>query len=102
MNKVKRALTLFSTAKLYMVRAMGYMSILNTFMIIYLFLKELDVITLSSSNIIFVFIGIISLMFLVIYVDDKIGNWERENKITSSRNPYLVEILERVKRLEKR
>lgn len=95
---------IFTISKVNMQRSMSYVSILNSGMILFLLLAKLQDygIKIYITKWFFpIFILSMLLMMLVGYIDFKSGFHREEVRVTSSRNPYFKEIIERLERLEK-
>lgn len=96
---------LFIRIKVYLARSASYISMVNTAMILFLFLSNLEKygIDLWIGHLIFplILLGII-LMIGFGYIEDKLGFYTQEQKTTQSRSPYLNEILHRLDTIEKK
>lgn len=94
----------FTTSKVWIQRSMSYIAIANSAMILFLLLSRLEDygIELDIARWFFpiLIIGIL-LMVLIGYIDDRLGFYREEHKAVSGRNPYLVEIIERLDKIEK-
>lgn len=96
---------LFIQLKVYMRRTSSYIGLVNTVMILFLFLSNLEKygidIRIEQWIIPLFFIGIIG-MFLFGYIEDKLGFFSQEQKTTQSRSPYFKEILKKLDRIEEK
>jgi hypothetical protein len=90
-------------AKFYMTRTMSYMSLINTGMILFLFLSNLERYNLDieiQEWIIPIFIVGVCGMMLFGFIEDKLGFYRHEQKTVHTRSPVFNEILERLDRIE--
>ena len=98
----------FFTARLkvYVGRASAYNSIINSGMLLFILLASLKNLGMGEFPIakygIPIFLASMGLAMTIGYLDVKLGLYEAEQKYTSSRNPQLIEILERVKKIEEK
>jgi len=91
--------------KVYMSRTSSYISLVNTGMILFLFLSNLEKYNVDieiKDMIIPIFIIGLMGMFLFGYLEDKLGFYQQEQKTTQSRSPYLKEIIDRLDKVEKK
>ena len=93
----------FIRLKIYMARTSSYISLVNTAMILFLFLSNLekyDVDIYIKDWIVPIFgFGLIG-MFFFGYLEDKLGFYKQEQRTTQSRSPYLTDIVNRLERIE--
>ena len=86
-------------------RTSSYIGLVNTVMILFLFLSNLEKygidIQIQQWIIPLFIIGIIS-MFLFGYVEDKLGFYSQEQRATQSRSPYFTQILKKLDRIEEK
>ena len=89
--------------KVYLARSASYIAMVNTTMILFLFLSNLEKygidIEIRDLIIPIVILGV-SVMVLFGFIEDKLGFYREEQKTTQSRSPYMNEIIERLERLE--
>lgn len=88
-----------------MSRTSSYISLVNTGMILFLFLSNLEKYNVDieiKDMIIPIFIIGLMGMFLFGYLEDKLGFYQQEQKTTQSRSPYLKEIIDRLDKVEKK
>ena len=94
----------FTTSKVWVQRSMSYIAIANSAMILFLLLSRLEdygiEVNIAKWFFPILIIGIL-LMVLIGYIDDKLGFYREEHREVSRRNPYLVEIIERLDKIEK-
>lgn len=105
MMDFKTLRTKFVDIKIFIGRAQSYVSMMNSGMILFLFLaqvKAAEIITWPIENMILLIIpiGILGMAFIG-WVEDKFKVHSEENKRVSDRNPRMDEIIERLKRIEK-
>lgn len=90
--------------RVYMLRTGSYISLINTSMILFLFLSNLEQygidIEIQDWIVPLFFIGLLS-MFLFGYLEDKLGFYTQEQKTTQSKSPYFKEIIDRLDKIEK-
>ena len=94
----------FTHSKVFINRAVSYLSIINSGMILFLLLSRLQDygVGIHITKWFFpIFVIGIVLMILVGYMDYKLGFHREEMRTVSSRNPYFNEIIERLDRVEK-
>lgn len=92
-------------AKLWIQRAMSWVAIANSGMILFLVLSKLQdygVHIYITLWFIPIYIVVILLLILLGYLEDIAGFHREEQKQTSLRNPYLVEISRKLDRIEKK
>jgi len=91
--------------KLYYQRALGYISIVNSAMLLFLLLSNLEKygIDLDIKQLFFpiLIFGVLA-MILFGYFEDKWGFLREETHFVSKRNPDMQEILDRLERIEKK
>ena len=95
---------IFTRNKIFIQRAMGYMTILNSGMILFLLLSKLQEygIQIHITKWFFpIFIVSVFLMILIGYLDFKLGVHKEEFKLAQKQNPYFTEINDRLERIEK-
>jgi hypothetical protein len=100
-----RIVSILSNLKVYFTRSIGYLTIANTLMILFLSVSRLQDYGLEielRTWLIPLFVTIIIGMFLVGYIDDKAGFHKEELNIITSRNPYFKKILDRLDDIEKK
>ena len=90
---IERIKNMISIGKLLVQRASGYVSLVNTGMILFLVLEQFDV-TLNVSKVtyILIYVGSFILLLLVGYLDDKLGFFRNEATFVAQRNPYFKQI----------
>ena len=86
-------------------RTSSYISLINTAMILFLFLSNLEKynidIRIQDWIVPLFFIALCS-MFLFGYIEDKLGFHTQEQRAKQSRSPYFNEILDRLEKIEKK
>lgn len=90
--------------KVYMARTASYIGLLNTAMILFLFLSNLEKYGIDieiKDSLLPLFIVGLFLMLLFGYLEYKFF-YEQEQRKTSGNNPYILEIVERLDRIEKK
>jgi hypothetical protein len=95
----------FTAVKIMINRSLSYLSIANSLMIGVLFLTSLQQRGININiPVLMPFIIVSTLILLVVvgWIDDKLGMHNEENRITSSKNPYTLEMIERLKRIEEK
>ena len=104
-NTLIKLRDVFIRIKVYFSRTAGYISMINTAMILFLFLSNLEKYNIDISIqkwIIPMFvIGVLG-MILFGYLEDKFGFFRQEQRRSQSRSPYLNDIVERLERIEKK
>ena len=92
--------------KLLVQRTLGYLSIFNSGMILFIFLSNFEQQIGHDINIkqlYFPIFGITMLLFLIFgFAEDKLGFYREEVNQANQRNPQITEINERLKRMEKK
>lgn len=92
-------------AKLFSQRGLGYISVINSGMILFILLSNLERygidINITKWFFPIIILGIFALILLG-YIEDKFGFYEKEISAAQKRNPEIIEILRRVKRIEKK
>lgn len=109
---MKRALGIFFElrkfavySKIWIQRTMSWISIINSAMILFLVLAKLQDYGIKihiTAWFIPIYIGVILLMILFGYLEDKAGFYREESRASAKRNPYFNEIIERLERIEKK
>jgi hypothetical protein len=95
---------IFIRIKVYMKRTTSYLSMINTAMILFLFLSNLEKYGIDidiGQLIIPLFILGVALTILFGYIEDRLGFYKEEQRTTQSRSPYFNEIVERLDKIEK-
>ena len=91
-------------SKMFMSRTTTYLALINSGMILFLVLSKSEDygidIEIEKYFIPIIILGLI-LLSLFGWLEDKLGFHELEKKHVEDRNPYLREILERIKKIEK-
>jgi len=91
--------------RVYMMRAGSYISLVNTAMILFLFLSNLEKygidVDIKDWIIPLFMVGILG-MVLFGYIEDKLGFYAEEQKTTQMRSPVFNEIISRLDRIEKK
>lgn len=97
--------TWWTESKIYLARAASYAIILNSLGIIFLVLDKLKVyginLDLKIYGPIVVILGLVG-MIIIGYLDTKLGFFEYEAKRNTDRNPYLMEIVTKVREINTR
>lgn len=90
---------------MYMARSMTYVGMINSAMILFLLLSNLEKygidIDLRSWMIPLVITGIFVLVIWG-FIEDKLGLWRYEQKVSTDRNYHTNEILKKLTEMEKR
>jgi len=92
-------------SKIWMQRTMSWIAIVNSGMILFLVLAKLQDYGIEihiTAWFVPIYIGIILLMMVFGYVEDRAGFHREEIRAQSSRNPYFKDIVERLDRIEKK
>jgi len=103
-NKFIRFRRVFTEAKVNVNRSMSYIALLNSGMILFLMLSKLQDYGFSvhiTRWFIPIFVISMIAMIFIGYVDYRLGFHKEEARVSSSRNPYFEEIVERLDRVEK-
>ena len=89
--------------KVFIQRAMGYVALINTGMILLLVLQRYEL-SFMSNKYFYVIVYLFTFVMLIIigFIDDKIGMFRIESTLTADRNPYFQETLKRLKDIEKK
>ena len=98
--RVRKVLTM---SKVWVQRSMSYIAIANSAMILFLLLSRLEDygIALDIAKWFFpILIGGIILMIFFGYMDDKLGFHREEHRAVAQKNPYFVEIIDRLEKIE--
>ncbi|MBT3465389.1 hypothetical protein HN827_02825 [archaeon] len=94
----------FVHSKIFYQRALGYISIINSSMILFLFLSNLEKygidIDLKNWFVPLLIIGVIGLIF-VGYMEDKLGIFTAESGARTKRNPQMQMIIDKLEAIEK-
>jgi hypothetical protein len=91
-------------SKLWVQRTMSWIAIANSGMILFLVLSTLQDYGIKihiTAWFIPIYLGIILLMIFFGYIEDKAGMFREETRASASRNPYFIEIIERLDKIEK-
>lgn len=91
--------------KVYMARTGSYIGLVNTALLLFLFLSNLEKYNINvriESWIIPLFIIGLCAMLLFGFLEDKYGFYALEQKTTQSRNPFWSEMMEKLDHIEKR
>ena len=92
-------------AKSFAQRIMSYASIIQTLGIAFLVLAKLQEFGWNFSiKIWFIPIVIVLLLIMIIggWIEDLVGMWSEEQKISYDRSPQIIEILEKVRKIDKK
>lgn len=92
-------------AKIFSQRSISYISIVNSAMILFLLLSNLEKYGIDIDIARWFFPILIVGLFLIIfvgYLEDKLGFFKTEVQASQMRNPQLMEVLERLDRIEKK
>jgi hypothetical protein len=96
---------IFTTLKMYLRRTMSYISLINTAMIMFLFISNLekynidiDLKTWLVPLLVISFVGV----FLFGYLEDKLGFYKEEMRYGQSRSPYFKHIITELKKINAR
>ena len=84
---------------------MSWMAVINSGMILFLVLSKLQDYGIKiyiTAWFIPIYFGIIFLMMVFGYIEDKAGLYREESRAVAARNPYFKEIIERLERIEKK
>lgn len=101
-NKFRKVIT---HAKILVSRTQSYTSMISAGMILFLVLgklKDFGVDINLTKWFIPIYIVSMAGVFLIGYVDNMFGFYEQEQKLRSEKNPYFVEILSEIKKVNKR
>ena len=88
-----------------MQRTMSWIAMFNSAILLFLFLSKLQDYGFEihiTAWYIPIFLGIIVLMILFGYIEDRAGFYREESRESNKRNPQMKEILERLERIENR
>jgi len=99
-RKIRKFLTY---AKMWMQRTMSWIAIINSGMILFLVLSKLQDYGIQiyiTAWFVPIYIGIIFLMMLFGYIEDKAGFHMEETRALAEKNPYFKDIVERLERIE--
>lgn len=105
MNKrtkiASRIVNLLGKFKIFVQRAMGYVALINTGMILLLVLQKYDFEFMHQKYfIVFVYLATFLILMIIGFIDDKIGMFRIESTLSADRNPYFKETVSRLKRIE--
>lgn len=92
-------------AKVYLARALGYASLVNMALILFLAMSNLEKYGIDirlETWLIPLFIGLFLILVILGYLEDKLGFFSEEQKVHAIRNPQLTLILERLEHIEKK
>ena len=102
---LKRIRSKLVHSKVYLQRALGYASLVNLALVLFLALSNLERygidIPLERWGIP-LFIALFFALILLGFLEDRLGFFAEEQQVTSRRNPQMNEILSRLKRIEKK
>jgi len=90
--------------KIWIQRAMSWVTIANSGMILFLVLSKLQEYGVSIYITLWfipLYIVVIFLLMFLGYLEDKAGFFREEQRLSSLKNPYLVEISNKLDRIEK-
>ncbi|MDO8480228.1 MAG: hypothetical protein Q7S65_00265 [Nanoarchaeota archaeon] len=92
-------------SKVYLQRALGYASLINLALILFLALSNLEKygvdVPLERWGVP-LFILLFFLLIFLGFLEDKLGIFSEEQRVTSGRNPQTQEILKRLERIEQK
>ncbi len=95
----------FIRIKVYIARTGSYISLVNTALILFLFLSNLEKygidVRIEKWILPLSILGVFS-MVLFGFFEERLGFFGEEQKVSYSRNPYMQEIIERLDRIEKK
>jgi hypothetical protein len=103
MSIIKKIRSKLIHSKIFIQRSLGYISIFNSGMILFLVLSQLEKYKIDielETWFIPIFILTILLMILFGYFEDKMGFFEEENEAVNRRNPALRDIEQRLEKIE--
>ncbi|MFC1691409.1 hypothetical protein ACFL0W_04470 [Nanoarchaeota archaeon] len=90
-------------SKLFIQRSMSYLAIINSGMILFLVLSQLERYGYDldlRTWLIPIFLGTLAAMVLFGYLEDKLGFYKTEVEAAQKRNPQINKVLERLDDLE--
>lgn len=90
-------------SKLWIQRTMSWIAVVNSGMILFLVLSTLQDYGIKihiTAWFIPIYFGIIILMMVFGYIEDKAGLFREESRATADRNPYFKEIINRLEKIE--
>ncbi len=90
-------------AKVYLSRALGYASLVNMALILFLALSNLEdygVDIFLERWLIPIFLGLFLILVLLGYLEDKLGFFSAEQDVHAKRNPQIAKILKRLDQIE--
>ena len=102
---IQRLRSKLTHMKVYLSRALGYASLVNMALILFLALSNLEqygVDIVLEKWLIPIFIVLFFVLILLGFLEDKLGFFSEEQKVVNIRNPQMNEILNRLDRLEKK
>ena len=91
-------------SKLWVQRTMSWIAIANSGMILFLVLSKLQDYGFNiyiTAWFVPIYFAVILVMIFLGYLEDKAGMYREESRASSSRNPYLTDIISRLERIEK-
>lgn len=100
MKNLKNKLMKF---KIYIQRAMSWISILNAGMLLFLVFSTLEKYGYDINMrkyLIPIFLATLGIMFILGYIEDKLELFNEENRIVSEKNPYFTDISKKLERIE--
>jgi hypothetical protein len=103
MSKIKKIRSKIVHAKIFIQRSMGYIAILNSGMILFLVLSQLERYKIDiklETWLIPIFLFSMVVMVFFGYFEDKMGFMEEENAAINRRNPEIKDIQDRLDRIE--
>ncbi len=92
-------------AKVFMNRALGYAALVNMALILFLALSNLEkygIDIMLGKWLIPIFLLLFMGLIFVGYIEDKLGFFKEEQKVSSIRNPQLNDIIKRLERIERK
>lgn len=90
-------------SKLFIQRAKSYLTVVNSGMILFLFLSQLEKYGININIkqwIIPIFAITLILLLIFGYLEDRLGFYQEEARAQAKRNPYFKEINDRLERIE--
>ena len=94
----------FVHSKIYYQRALGYISIINSSMILFLFLSNLEKygidIEIKNWFIPLLILGVLGLIFIG-YIEDRLGIFEAENSVRTKKVPQTQIMIDKLETIEK-
>jgi|TARA_B100001971_G_C18030718_1_gene452401 hypothetical protein len=92
-------------SKMWIQRTMSWIAVVNSGMILFLVLSRLQDYGIKihiTAWFIPIYLGVILLMMLFGYIEDRAGLFREESRVAAARNPYFKDIIDRLDRIEKR